>query len=128
PLAAAPAAAAMPVPAAAAVVGVAAAAALAAAGGQVAVAAPPLFAAAPPGVKVAAVMTPLPSMVSVIGLFWPSRLLQPRAVKPSLARPARNVNRFVAAAGSGEVALANSCMSLLKMRCTPIGFWNMFWQ
>jgi hypothetical protein len=57
--------------------------------------------------NVAAVATPLPSVVKVIGLAWFSSPAHPRLTKEALALAARNVNRFVpVAAGSGDGPVA----------------------
>src|SRR5947209_12996303 len=106
------------------------------AGAVVAVPAPP---AAPPapamacggvwpsGTMTAAVTTPFPSVVRAIGLGMLIRPWQLRLVKDWLARIARNVNRFVAIAGSTDGPFWKIAMSL-NTRAIPVWLPNRFVQ
>jgi hypothetical protein len=90
-------------------------AAAACAGDGVAAAAGAAAAAAtlgPPGVKVAALTTPSPFVVSVIGFFWFSAASHPSSPKASLARQARKVKRFVPVSAFGERSAAYTACAL----------------
>ena len=87
----------------------------------------PLLAAAGVVVKVAAVTTPLPSMVNVTGFWIFSRPTQFRPPAPSVAlrRFARKVKSELATAGIGETAICVNPFS-----CCRIGIpvFIRFWQ
>ena len=87
----------------------------------------PLLAAAGVVVKVAAVTTPLPSMVKVTGFWIFSRPTQFRPPAPSVAlrRFARNVKSELATAGIGEAAF---CVNPISCCRIGIPVFIRFWQ
>jgi hypothetical protein len=87
----------------------------------------PLLAAAGVVVKVAAVTTPLPSMVNVTGFWIFSRPTQFRPPAPSVAlrRFARKVKSELATAGIGEAAF---CVNPISCCRIGIPVFIRFWQ